>query len=87
MQRNKGYVLMIDNLISALCAVLTKNLTPIDAVLMLVIFGLTWMLKRKESQIDHKDELLQKAYDDLLSGNASLKDIIETLKNIILVSR
>lgn len=78
---------MIDNLTAALCAVLTKNLTPIDAVLMLVIFGLAWMLKRKESQIDHKDELLQKAYEDLLSGNASLKDIIETLKNIILVSR
>lgn len=78
---------MIDNLIAAIIAVLTKNLTPIDAILMLVIFGLAWMLKRKEGQIDHKDELLQKAYDDVCNNMISLQDLCETLKNIILLKK
>lgn len=78
---------MFDDLINQIIAIITKSMTPIDAILFAVIGGLIWLLIRKEKTIDHKDKLLQKCYDDVKNNSVSLAELCETLQKIILTRR
>lgn len=78
---------MIEGIIQQLIDILLKQITPISAILIIIIIGLLYVLQRMWKTITHKDELLEKCYQDVKNNVISLSDLCDQLQNIILTRK
>lgn len=78
---------MIEGIIQQLIDILLKQITPISAILIIIIIGLLYALHRMWKTITHKDELLEQCYQDVKNNVISLSDLCDQLQNIILTRK
>jgi hypothetical protein len=58
----------------------TGGSKPIILILLLVIGGLIWQLRRLMAQIERKDDKIEKIVDDYHKGNMTLTEALNQLK-------